>query len=211
MKIKRGNKKNAFIIITIMILFVLVLLFYIINIMMGISGVLSGDDKNAIGVTDITKKSYGYPLISLLSYNQGVIKVDAGIYRYGDVDQNGKIDSDDVTALEVMIQTQTVGFSKGQIKLADIDEDGNVAEEDLKQLRQYVKAGGELEYSISSTLLEYCFSTTNDSSGCYWQDSSDFKISKGKDYYVFVKQSNNGRISDSMLFSKATINDNLIQ
>ena len=25
-----------------------------------------------------------------------------------------------------MIQTQTVGFSKGQIKLADIDEDGNV-------------------------------------------------------------------------------------
>lgn len=163
---------------------------------------LSTDDKNIIGELDITKTSYGYPLIYLLSYNAGVLSIDAGIYRFGDIDQDGIVGSSDIDALKIMIEAGKVGFTDGQIKLADVNEDGSINNGDIKLFEQYLKKNGNVKYSVNSNLLLYCITTVNDNNTCSWQKKSTFNIVKGKNYYVFVKQSNNGRISDSMLFKK---------
>lgn len=163
---------------------------------------LSTDDKNIIGELDITKTSYGYPLIYLLSYNSGVLSVDAGIYRFGDIDQDGIVGSSDIDALKIMIEAGKVGFTDGQIKLADVNEDGSINNNDIKLFEQYLKKNGNVKYSVNANLLLYCITTVNDNNTCSWQKKSTFNIAKGKNYYVFVKQSNNGRISDSMLFKK---------
>lgn len=168
---------------------------------------LSSGSKNIIGEQDITKTSYGYPLINLLYYNDNKLNIEAGIYRFGDIDQDGVVGTNDIEALKIMISTNKVGFTDGQIKLADVNEDGVINNSDVDLFNQYLNNNGEVEYSISSNLLSYCITLTNDSSTCTWQKSSSFKITEKKDYYVFVKQNNNNRISQSMLFSKEAMEE----
>lgn len=163
---------------------------------------LSSNNKNIIGEQDITKTSYGYPLIHLLSYNNGVLSIDAGIYRFGDIDQDGVVGTNDIDALKIMIDTEQIGFSDGQIKLADVNEDGSINNNDVVLFERYLKNNGEVKYSVSSELLSYCVTSINDNTTCSWQKRAGFNIEKGKNYYVFVKQVNNSRISEGMLFNK---------
>lgn len=168
---------------------------------------LSSGNKNIIGEQDITKTSYGHPLISLLYYNDNTLNVEAGIYRFGDIDQDGVVGNNDIEALKIMISTDKVGFTDGQVKLADVNEDSIINNSDVELFNQYLNNNGNVEYSISSNLLSYCITLKKDSSTCTWQNSSKFKITEKKDYYVFVKQNNNNRISEAMLFSKETMEE----
>lgn len=159
---------------------------------------LNTNTKNIIGEEDITKKSYGYPLIKLASYNIKEIEVDAGIYRFGDIDQDGIVGQEDLTALKIMIQNNNIGFTKGQIDLADVNEDGNIDNQDIELFINYLNKNGDVKYSIHSDLLLYCFNKTNNSDTCTWQQESKYVSKDIRDYYIFVKQTNNNRISDSM-------------
>lgn len=184
----------------ILILIVLILLIIGVGIILYLKPDknLSSRSKNIIGEQDITKTSYGYPLIKLLSYNSMSVNVDAGIYRFGDIDQDGIVGKQDIEALKIMIDNDKVGFTAGQIKLADVNEDGSINNNDLTLFEQYLKNNGDVKYSISSNLLSYCLSLKDDSSTCNWQNSSTFKVDHIGNYYVFVKQKNNGRVSDGM-------------
>lgn len=168
---------------------------------------LSSGNKNIIGEQDITKTSYGHPLINLLYYNDNTLNVEAGIYRFGDIDQDGVVGTNDIEALKIMISTDKVGFTEGQVKLADVNEDGVINNSDVDLFNQYLSNNGDVEYSVSSDLLSYCITATNDNSTCTWQKSSTFKITEKKDYYIFVKQNNNNRVSQSMLFSKESMEE----
>lgn len=168
---------------------------------------LSSGNKNIIGEQDITKTSYGYPLINLLYYNDNTLSVEAGIYRFGDIDQDGVVGTNDIDALKIMISTDKVGFTNGQVKLADVNEDSIINNSDVELFNQYLNNNGNVEYSISSNLLSYCITLKKDSSTCTWQNSSKFKVTEKKDYYVFVKQNSNNRISEAMLFSKETMEE----
>lgn len=189
---------------SLLIIFVLLVFVFIGFLYFNSRDNLSSVNKKIIGEEDITKKSYGYPLIHLLSYNDNELSIDAGIYRFGDIDQDGIVGENDIEALKIMIDTDKIGFTDGQIKLADVNEDGVISDDDVKMFEQYLKNNKEVKYSVNSEMLSYCISAVNDNTTCSWQKSYKFNIEKGKDYYVFVKQNNNGRISDVMLFEKET-------
>ena len=204
----KNIKKIVFAILIILILLILLLLFNN-KILGGKNEPIQGNEKEAIGITDISKDSYGYPLISYLEYSNKKIVVHAGIYRYGDVNQDGIIDLDDKDAISTMIEFDNLGFTSGQIKLADLDENGKITNNDLKMLEQYLKKNGTIKYSLNEQILKYCISEKNSSSNCVWKSDKSLTPSKQKDYYVFVKMINNGRISESMLFEKGNMNTNL--
>ena len=100
-----------------------------------------------------------------------------------------------------------MGFSNGQVKLADINEDGKINNNDIKLFEQYLKKNGEVKYSINSNLLSYCVSTTNNHKSCSWHKKHQFNVEKGKNYYVFVKQNSNNINSESVLFSKDSMEE----
>ena len=159
---------------------------------------LNSKDKNIIGETDISKKSYGYPVVSMLSEEDGYITISAGIYRFGDIDQDGVVGHEDVDALKIMVNTEKVGFSESQIKLADVNEDGSIDEKDVDMFNKYLNANGEVKYDINIKLLEFCLTDVDDSSTCKWESTFKFKISAKQDYYAFVRQINNKRVSKSV-------------
>ena len=163
---------------------------------------LKAKQHNAIGETDITKKAYGYPLITLALYD-GNINVDAGIYRFGDIDQNGEVGSSDYEALKIMLSTNKVGFTEEQVKIADVNEDGTINNNDLKTFNNYLKKNGNVKYDVRKDLLEYCVIDSNDVNKCTWKKDSVFEVKEIKDYYIFLKQTNNNRIGESLYFEKS--------
>lgn len=189
--------KNKKILIVVVVLFLLVVglifVFYLKK-----DKDLSSDNKNIIGEQDITKTSYGYPLIKMLSYNSTRVEVEAGIYRFGDINQDGVVGQQDLDVLRIMIDNDNVGFNNGQIKLADVNEDGLINNSDIELFERYLKNNGEVKYSVSANLLSYCITSSNDNTTCSWQQKSSFNLSEFKDYFVFVKQTNNNRISEGM-------------
>ena len=197
------NKKIKIIIGIVLVIGIGIFVFMVKN-----NYIILSKEKTAIGVTDHTKKSYGYPCISLVSYSLNTISVDAGIYRFGDVTQDGIIDKKDADAIKVMISFNDA-FTKDQIKLADIDEDGKITNTDLKLFNIYLEKNPKVKYDTNSKYLTYCLTKTNDSSTCNWQDSSSFKITQQEDYYVFVMNKTNNVVSTSRLFDKSNMNRNL--
>ena len=191
------NKKLYIGISTIIVLLIIAGLFLLNN-----KKDLTTKEKNIIGELDITKKSYGYPLITMVYYNNNELQIDAGIYRFGDIDQDGVIGNSDIEALKIMINTDKIGFTKGQIDLADVNEDGNIDNQDIELFKQYLENNSAVKYDTNKKLLNYCISTTDDSSNCTWQENENIKVNNKKDYYIFVKQTNNNRISGSFKVSK---------
>ena len=163
---------------------------------------ISGKSQNAIGETDITKKAYGYPLITLVLYD-GNINIDAGIYRFGDIDQNGEVGTSDYEALKIMISADKIGFTEEQIKLADVNEDKKIDNNDLKTFNNYLKKNGNVKYNVRKDLIEYCVIDTNDVKKCKWEKDSIFEVKDIKDYYIFIRQANNGRVTESLYFEKS--------
>ena len=190
-------KKNKIIIITLCIIIVIAVAgYFLLN-----DKTISSKNKDAIGITDITKRTYGYPCISLLSYNSSKIKVSGGIYRFGDVNQDSKINNEDGEAIKVMI-SYSDAFTSEQKKLADIDENGIITQNDLNMFNDYLKKNGVVTYDIGTKYLQYCAVESNNSRNCKWQDSSTLKISKNKNYYVFVRNKTNNIVSESKFFDK---------
>lgn len=163
---------------------------------------LKANQQNAIGETDITKKAYGYPLIAVVLYD-GNINIEAGIYRFGDINQDGEVGSSDYEALKIMIATDKIGFTEEQVKIADVNEDTKIDNNDLKTFDKYIKKNGNIKYDVRRDLLEYCVVDSNDVNKCNWKKESIFKVDEIKDYYIFIKQTNNNRISESLYFEKS--------
>lgn len=195
------DKKSKIIMITLSIVIccVGVLIFFKSQIL---KDDLKANQQNAIGETDITKKAYGYPLITVVLYD-GNINIEAGIYRFGDINQDGEVGLSDYEALKIMVDTDKIGFTEEQIKIADVNEDTKIDDNDLKTFDKYLKKNGNVKYNVRKDLLEYCVVDSNDVNKCNWKKDSVFKVDEIKDYYVFIKQTDNNRVSESLYFEKA--------
>ena len=167
---------------------------------------ISGVSKNAIGETDITKKAYGYPVISLISYNSNKIYIDAGYFRFGDVNLDAVVDDQDIEEIDTMISTKLF-YTNEQRLLADVDESGAVNRADIDLFKLYFKKNGAVKYDLRKDTLEYCLTKTKDSSTCVWQKSNTFTVKEARDYYGFVRQKNTLVISDSQIFKKEGFED----
>ena len=196
------NKKNKLIVVVICIILLITSITFVF--MNKNDNEIKSSNKNAIGVTDITKKTYGYPCISLVIYSLNRIEVNAGIYRYGDVTQDGVIDGEDSKAIERMIDYSNA-FTADQIKLGDIDENGKITKNDVDMFNKYLKKNKEVKYDINLNKLKYCMTKTNNSSNCEWKDSKEFDIPEKSNYYIFVKNKTNNIVSSSAFFDKTVM------
>ena len=183
--------KNKVIILLICSVFAIGILTYLLFNNVNISSI----SKKIIGEEDITKKSYGYPVISLLSFNSNKITVEAGYFRFGDVNLDGVVDEKDIEDINLILNS-SIFFSQSQRNLADVDESGKIDEADIKLFEKYLKTNGKTEYDLNTNTLEYCVVTDNDSSNCIWQSNKIFELKEKKKYYFFAKQKNTGVISE---------------
>ena len=198
------NKKLIIILAVIGLIVISVIIFLLIR-----NGVvIDSNNKNAIGVTDITKRSYGYPCISLVSHNSKKITVDAGLYRFGDVNQDGSVDKDDADAISLIINSN-MQFTEDQIKLADIDENGAITTNDLNMFNDYNNKNGTVKYSLNQKVLNYCLTTTKNSKNCKWQASNVFSLTKTGTYYIYTKNKTNNHVSTPYEFKISTFENKL--
>lgn len=194
------NKKNLLIIISLVIICGFFSFIFYKN------RNLNSDNKKIIGETDITKKSYGYPIISLLIYNSKKVNVEAGYYRYGDVNLDGSVDEKDIAEINHIINS-LIHYSDSQKKLADVDENGKVNNDDIKLFEKYLVKNGPAKYNLNTATLEYCVSTENESNNCNWKNNNIIMLDKKQDYYFFVRQKDSNLISEVSFLDKRVFDE----
>ena len=140
------------------------------------------------------EKYYDRPIISMIRVSDKEINIEAGYYRYGDVDKNGKINEYDSNGLGQYINNQVQLDNTSKI-LADINKDKKIDEKDLKELNQYLEKNKETKYSIDNKKIEYCVITEKDSNKCTWSKSNNQNITKEGTYYTYVRDSETKKIS----------------
>ena len=154
---------------------------------------ISTSAKRGIKTSNI-EKYYDKPIISILSISRSGVNIEAGYYRYGDIDKNGEIDEYDSTGLEQYINKQVQFDSTSKI-LGDINQDKKIDEKDLNELNSYLEKTKKTKYSIDNKKIEYCVATEKDSSKCTWSKSSNQNITKNGKYYIYVRDSETKKVS----------------
>ena len=141
------------------------------------------------------KSYYEVPNISLIKISHTNVTVEAGYYRYGDVDKSGTIDKYDVEGLKQYISGGIV-FDDVSQALADVNDDKVVNQTDLTILEKYVLSVDTEKYNSKNNLLDYCISKNNDSNQCVWVSSNVFEMKEYTNYYAFVKDKKNNIVSN---------------
>lgn len=167
---------------------------------------ISTSIKKGVNTSNI-EKYYDKPIISILSVSNNSVNVEAGYYRYGDVDKNGEIDEFDSTGLNQYINGQ-VQLDKTSKILADINKDKKIDQKDLKELTNYLEKTKKTKYSIDNKKIEYCAITEKDSSKCTWSKSSNLSITKESTYYIYVRDSETKKVSKMQKYKHKKINYN---
>lgn len=147
-------------------------------------------DKKDIKVGD----EYYSPLIASISTRDNILLVEAGNYRYGDINQDGLINHDDYLAIELMIKNE-LKHTESQERLGDLNDDKKIDNDDKEILVKYLNNNDEYKYDYNKNIL-YCLTTTEDTSNCIFQedkyiDNIDYSINT---YYISVKNSKTGTI-----------------
>lgn len=142
-------------------------------------------DKKEIKVSD----EYYSPLIASISTRENVLLIEAGNYRYGDINQDGYINHNDFLAIELIIKDE-LKHNEAQDRLADLNDDKKIDNDDKEILVKYLNNNDEYKYDFNSNLL-YCVTTTEDTSNCVFQEDKhieniDYSINT---YYISVKNS----------------------
>ena len=133
---------------------------------------------------------YGLPSIALVTMSDENITIKAGMYHYGDINQDEIINRRDLEFIKLLIDSKQV-FTDDQKKLADYDKNGIVNETDIESVRKYLNNREEVKYNAESYRLLYCISKKANYNNCEWQDSNEFILDGGTDYYAFVTLRNN--------------------
>ena len=141
------------------------------------------------------KSYYEVPNISLIKISHANVTVEAGYYRYGDVDKSGTIDKYDIDGLKQYISGGIV-FDDVSQALADVNDDKVVNQTDLTILEKYVLSVDTEKYNSKNNLLDYCISKNNDSNQCVWVSSNVFEMKEYTNYYAFVKDKKNNIVSN---------------
>lgn len=152
----------------------------------------------------IINKYHNFPMISLLSTASNNLIVTSGLYKYGDITQDGKINEEDRNQMSLALDYK-IQLSEDQIALGDLDGDKTITSTDLNILKEFIKKNPNTSYS-SKVTLEYCLSEDDSSNYCKWQDKNEFVLNHDGNYYVFIKQKDNSKISKSYNYNYRAIN-----
>ena len=152
---------------------------------------------------------YDKPIIAIVATGTDNVTISAGMYRYGDITQDGKLNSMDVDFVELLIG-EKLKFTDSQKLLADFNRDGIVDTIDLNMLKDYVLDHGEVKYDMNEDSLQYCAIDNDNSDNCVWYDNKTIEIHDEKLYYAFVKNKDTGKISSDYKFFFSIIKDAFI-
>jgi hypothetical protein len=154
---------------------------------------------------------YDNPIVSIILISNNKISVNAGLYRYGDINLDSKINNDDVSTINQIINNKLT-ISDLQKSLIDLNQDNTINDLDINLLNNYLK-NKDIHYDNKQSSLKYCISLTDSASNCTWQDSNEFTLNEETQYYIFVKYNN--KISESYKYNyeiieeKPLINDSI--
>ena len=149
---------------------------------------------------------YEKPIVSLVTIDRNGVRIEAGIYAYGDINQDGVIDERDVQFMKSLLEAK-LSFTDSQKKLADINHDGDVDQNDLNSLEERLASSKEIKYDTNSKELEYGVSPNDDVANCQWQTTNMFVIEQGREYYAFARIKNGDNISLSYKFNYEVVEE----
>lgn len=157
---------------------------------------------------EIVDEYYPKPIISIVKVGNNVATIEAGIYKYGDITQDGIINKLDLDFIGLLIDNK-LSFRDEQKLLADMNKDGIVNQQDINLLQKLIK-DADLTYEIKSEELLYCITGEENSSNCTWQEDNTFTDLEEQVYYAYAKNINNDDISNNYAFSISIIKGNFI-
>ena len=114
-------------------------------------------------IDTIINTNYNVPIIESAINEGKLLKIEAGVYRYGDVNKDSIINLYDIKTIEYIIYNG-FAYSMDEKELADINKNGIIDTEDLDLLSDYVN---------------------ND-----WTINNTFYISDNNKKYLYVKGNN---------------------
>ena len=159
----------------------------------------------------IDDKYYPEPIIDLVMINQDNVTINAGMYYYGDLNLDGKINDSDIKYMHSLLN-ETLTFKDAQKALVDFDMDGEVTEFDLGLLEEYVEKYRDVEYNTYSKELLYCINKEDNSDSCSWKDYNTLNLGNYGDYYAFVKNETDNIItkSEKLVYKKIELQGGLL-
>ena len=136
-------------------------------------------------IDTIINTNYNVPIIESAINEGKLLKIEAGVYRYGDVNKDSIINLYDIKTIEYIIYNG-FAYSMDEKELADINKNGIIDTEDLDLLSDYVN---KVEYNSNSNLA-YCILNDNNVNQCDWTINNTFYISDNNKKYLYVKGNN---------------------
>ena len=141
----------------------------------------------------VVGEDYITPLIESVSTRENVLLIEAGNFKYGDINQDGVIDEIDLLALHLIIKDE-LKHSDSQDTLSDLNKDKKIDSKDLDILVDYIN-DNETKYDYKNDLL-YCVTTIEDTSNCNYQEDKyikdiDYNINT---YYISIKNSKTNKV-----------------
>ena len=152
---------------------------------------------------NVTK--YDMPVIADVSYINHIIMVEGGIYSLGDINRDGVIDKKDLEAVRDLI-AEKLSFSDSQKILADFNEDGQINDDDIIDINDYID-GKKVEYDIDIDSLLFCILNIDNPEDCYWQKSNKFSVSGEEGYYIYIKDEMTDKITAPYYLSYDMMNN----
>ena len=152
---------------------------------------------------NVTK--YDMPVIADVNYVNHVIVVEGGIYSLGDVNRDSVIDRKDLQAIRDLID-ENLSFSDSQKVLADFNEDGQINDDDIIDIKSYID-GKKVEYDIDMDSLLFCILSIDNPDDCYWQKSNKFSVSGEEGYYIYIKDEMTDKITVPYYLSYDAMNN----
>lgn len=148
---------------------------------------------------------YQIPTISLLTVSDNKLIINAGMYRYGDINKDGKIDSVDLENIQLIIDSK-FSYTDDEKKLADLNNDNIVDNKDFDIMKRYLKNKKITSYDINNDLLLYCVNKEDSVDDCDWSNNFEFVLNEETDYFIYVKNKNSNKISSKLKYTYKKIN-----
>ena len=152
---------------------------------------------------EIVDEYYPQPIISIVKIGNDIATIEAGIYKYGDITQDGVINNFDVEFIGLLIDDK-LSFRDEQKLLADMNKDGIVNQQDIILVQKLIKKD-ELTYDTKTNDLIYCLTGEDNSTNCTWQENNNYTNLEEQIYYAFAKNINNDDISTSYAINYSVI------
>ncbi len=154
-------------------------------------------------IHNIINTSYNIPLIESVYKEDNSLKINAGLFHYGDINKDGVIDLYDVKTIKYILNNNLI-YNEDEKKLSDINKNNVIDSDDLKLLDDYVSENISKKYSIDNN-LEYCMLDIENVNACIWYKNNKFLVNDNNLKYFYVRYNNS--LSSEFIYEYDDVNN----